>query len=418
MRTEIENWINSKPDLANGTYYLHVLDDADGQPCLRTYALHKSKAKSIRVKEVVRDYLNGEIYMHGDLHWCGAGGYRVMWEERNYSGWWLPCTLDDNWYQIDRRPGMTAYDLYTHEEAENLFKKYIPYFILDDRMCLMEYAIRYQKYASAEQLVKAGYSHLIWDKRVLKMNPNQKKKLIRWLMSDGNGEYVKAHNTLFTDIQKAMKRGLGIERFYYEQCIDNYEESFKLARIKRTRAQCEEIYRYLNNPKKPQNLGLHDYIDYLGMAKQEGFNMREKSVLFPRDVARVHDSIKSKRKAKETKELNKKLKVITEKLLPFEIKSKDLRIVIPTCRNDFVEWGKKLHICVGTYDYDKKMAEGKCIIVMVYTNDQPLECCELQKENGKLRIIQLRGEHNQDSPRHEDCRLLVNKFIGRVGATA
>ena len=142
MRAEIENWINSKPDLANGTYYLHVLDDADGQPCLRTYALHKSKAKGIRVKEVVRDYLNGEIYMHGDLHWCGAGGYRVMWEERHYCGWWLPCTLDDNWYPVDRRPGMTAYDLYTHEEAEILFKKYIPYFILDDRMCLMEYAIR------------------------------------------------------------------------------------------------------------------------------------------------------------------------------------------------------------------------------------------------------------------------------------
>lgn len=421
MRPEIEEYIKNHPE--NGTTWLKTLDDEDGQPCLRTYALNTTKSRGTRLKEVVREYLNGEIWIHGDLYWCGAAGYKVLWEQRKYYSYFLPRELDDNWYQMDRRPGMSSVILYTHEYAEELFKKYIPYFVLDDKMCLMEYAIRFRDYPSVEQLVKAGYPQLVWDKRVIKMNKAQKKRLIHWLMNDGNGEYVKEHRTLFTDIQKAMKRGLSIERYYYEQCIDAYEKSFKENNIRRSRAQCEEVYKYLNNKKNPQNIGLQIYIDYLRIAKEEGFNMRAKSTLFPRDCARVHDNLAAKRKVKESRELNKKLKVIHSKLMPLQTKFKDLRVVVPTCQKDFLEWGKKLQICVGTYGYDKKMARGDCIILMVYVEDQPLECCELIKKQGKLHIEQLRGSHNGVSQRHEDCEKVINKFIynyqtSQLGATA
>ena len=65
----------------------------------------------------------------------------------------------------------------------------------------------------------------------------------------------------------------------------------------------------------------------------------------------------------------------------------------------------------------KKMIEGKCIILMVYLNDQPLECCELTKKDrgNSLKIEQLRGKHNGETPRHSDCKKLVNQFIRNVG---
>lgn len=417
MRPEIENFIKSRgsENLPSGLYWLGILDDDEGQPCYRTFALRKNKAKGIRTKEVVRQYLNGDVFMHGDLYFCGAGGWKVMFEKRDNYSYYMPCELDDHWYQLDskQRPGMCVTDLFSCKDAEAIFKKYIPYFVLAEGMSVMEYAIRYKEYPSAEQLVKAGYSHLIWDKRVLTMNNKQKKKLIAWLNSDGNGQYVKQHRTMYADIQKAMKRKVSIEKYYYEIAIDKYEEQFKLAKIKRTRAKCEEVYKYLNNPKNPQNIGLHDYIDYLGMAKQRGFNMKLKSILYPRDCARAHDSLVASKKAKESRAVNNKLKKISSILLPYQKESKGLKIVFPTHQRDFIQWGKDLSICVGTYGYDKKMADGNCIILMVYCNDVPLECCELGKKpkgNG-LEIIQLRGAHNQSSPRHDECQKLVNGFI-------
>ena len=419
MRTEIESWIaryNTPEEIPSGTHWLKTLDDEEGQPCLRTYALNKTKKKGIRVKEVVREYLNEDfIKVHGDLYFCGAAGYRVVWEKREYYGYYLPTETDNHWYDYDRRLGICAEELYTDEQVEQIFSKYIPYFQWTPGMCLMEYASRYRDFASAELLAKAGYGYLVMDKRVLKLSKDGKKKLIRWLSK--NGDYVKEHRPLYKDISMAVKKDWSMEKFYYEQTIDAYEKQFKERDIVRTRLECEEVYRYLNSPTKVQRIGLHDYIDYLVMAKELGYDMTLKSTLYPLNCALAHDTLSSTKKAKESAEINEKLLQISSVLQKYQLSANDLKIVIPTSQKDFVEWGKKLGICVGTYGYDKKMIEGRCIILMVYVNDQPLECCELvKKERGEtLQIEQLRGQHNQDSERHKDCEKLVNQFIHNVG---
>lgn len=414
MIVEISNWIEKqqKP-IPSGTHWFKTLDDKEGQPCIRTYALHVLKNKPYEYKEVVRDYFNGDIMIHGDLYFCGAAGYRVMWHNRNCYSYYMPKECDDKWYIVDlkQRPGMFCIELFTDDDVNRIFKKYIPYFQYESGMCVMEYATRYRDYASAEQLVKSGFGYLVMDKRVLKLSKASKKKLIHWLIVNQN--YVKEHKPLYGDISKAVKQNISIEELYYRQTIDVYEKEFKEAKIRRTRIQCEEIYKYLNNAKRPQNIGLHDYIEYLQMAKEDGYNMSLKSTIYPIDAARAHDHIVKKRKAKLTRKTNQKLKRIYDLLKGYEIHSKDLKIVIPRNQSDFVNWGKELKICVGSYGYDEKMIKGDCIILMIYINDKPLECCELitNSRGNNLMICQLRGEHNQSSERHEDAVKLVNRFI-------
>ena len=417
MKTEIQEWMDKHLDkLGSGTYWLETLDDEEGQPCLRTWALHILKHKKPELKEVVREYLDGDIKVHGDLYFIGAKGYTVNWGTSK--SYYIPKELDDNWYLVDlkQRPGMSATRLFHNKDLNSIFKKYIPYFQMSENLNIMEYAKRYQEYSSAELLAKAGFEYLIMDKRVLKLSKPMKKKLIHWLMVQENNDYVKSHHPLYNDISRAMAKGWTMEKYYYENTIDEYEKKFSSEGFTRTREECEEVYRYLNGVGKHpiQLIGLHDYIDYLKTANELGFDMTLKSTIYPLNGREAHDSLVRTKQEKESKELNEQLSKIATILKGYEIKKKDLKIVIPTSQKDFIEWGKRLQICVGTCGYDKKMVRGDCIILMVYLNDQPLECCELTiKERSKnvLKIEQLRGEHNGDSPRHEDCKNLVNQFI-------
>ena len=410
MRPEIRRWINElKP---SGNHWLCTIDDGEGQPCVRTYALNIGK-KGIRCKEVFRDYLDGRKFIRGSLIWCGSGGWRVMWESRGYCLFYMPAELDDNWYKAEKRPGMCVNELYSLTTVNDMFKKYIPYFETKNgsSLSLIEYAQRYRDYTSTELLVKAGLDHMVMDKRVLKMSENSKKKFLKWLRSDNNAKYVKDHKTSYSDILKAIKREVPIERLYYEECIDTYERVFKENHLRRTREQCEKVYKYLNHQKKVQHIGLVDYVDYLRIAREDGYNMRLKSMVYPRDAARAHDTLVGSRNNKQRRAINQKLKKIALHLEAYELCNKDLKIVIPKSQKDFVDWGKKLSICVGSSGYDKKMAEGKCVIFGVFMKDEIVECGEILKTNKKLTIYQLRGAHNQASPYHEQAESLANKFL-------
>lgn len=421
MSIKLEDWLkDNQENLSSGTHWVQTLDDEENDVCLRTWAINKTKKKGIRVKEVVRLYLNGTGYIYGDLYFYPIYGYKVLWETKKYSSSYYPQELDDHWYKVDNEndmPNMSIdYELFSPVDCERLFSKYIPYYVNADGLNVMKYAKRYKNNSSAELLAKNGLGWLVMDKRCLKMSKSYKKKFLTWLRQDNNYNYIVSHKTIFQVIQQAIKRGLSIEKFYYEQTIDRYLEQYARRNIETTREHCEVVYDYLNNPKHPQNIGLHDYLDYLEIAKESGMDMTLKATLFPYDCARVHDTLSSRKKIKENRELNKKLKTIYSDLSSYSLKQNDLSIVFPKTQKDFVKWGERLHICVGTYGYDKKMAKGDCIICAIYQNKHVIGCCELQKKQkgNYLNIIQLRGEYNKTLDREKEAKKLINKFIGNI----
>ena len=55
-----------------------------------------------------------------------------------------------------------------------------------------------------------------------------------------------------------------------------------------------------------------------------------------------------------------------------------------------------------------------CIILGVFKGNKPVECCELiQSAEGsdRVKVNQLRGDHNQDSEYHGLAEKLVNRVI-------
>lgn len=416
MNKKVQEYIDKHyADLSGGTYFLDTFDETDGQPCLRTWALHKLKGKEPQVKEIVREYLDGHVQCHGDLYFVGAAGWKVNWGNRKYHSYYISSELDDHWYDINKRPGMSTIRLFKNLELISVMTKYIPYFTISETTDIMEYAKRFREFPDVERLSKAGFEYLVMDKRVLKLSKQSKKKLVSWLMSQENNDYVKQHRPSYNDITRAIKKGWTMEKYYYEYTIDEWVDTFKDYEIKRTRSEVKEIYDYLKGRRNHtmQLIGLLDYIDYLKIAKEMGFDMTLKSVIYPRDARRAHDTLARNKKVAESKEINEKLEKIASILKPYEVKRKDLKIVIPTCQKDFIKWGQTLKICVGTYGYDKKMVQGSSVILMVYQGNKPLECCELVKKANSinLEICQLSGKHNQDSERHKECEHLVNTFI-------
>ena len=145
------------------------------------------------------------------------------------------------------------------------------------------------------------------------------------------------------------------------------------------------------------------YVDYLHMCRRQAYDMKDKSVLFPKNCAAAHD-----REAERIQKINdaQKNKAFCMAYAGFARKAalsnKELQIVCPQRANDLVDEGKALHHCVG--GYIDNVAEGRCLIVFVRRVEEPKKpYVTVEVRDGK--IAQIHGDHNS-KPTEE-----VQKFI-------
>lgn len=145
------------------------------------------------------------------------------------------------------------------------------------------------------------------------------------------------------------------------------------------------------------------YVDYLHMCRRQAYDMKDKSVLFPKNCAAAHD-----REAERIQKINdaQKNKAFCMAYAGFARKAalsnKELQIVCPQRANDLVDEGKALHHCVG--GYIDNVAEGRCLIIFVRRVEEPKKpYVTVEVRDGK--IAQIHGNHNS-KPTEE-----VQKFI-------
>lgn len=145
------------------------------------------------------------------------------------------------------------------------------------------------------------------------------------------------------------------------------------------------------------------YVDYLHMCRRQAYDMKDKSVLFPKNCATAHD-----REAERIQKINnaQKNKAFCMAYAGFARKAalsnKELQIVCPQRANDLVDEGKALYHCVG--GYIDNVAEGRCLIVFVRRVEEPKKpYVTVEVRDGK--IAQIHGDHNS-KPTEE-----VQKFI-------
>lgn len=145
------------------------------------------------------------------------------------------------------------------------------------------------------------------------------------------------------------------------------------------------------------------YVDYLHMCRRQAYDMKDKSVLFPKNCAAAHD-----REAERIQKINdaQKNRAFGRAYAGFARKAvlsnEELQIVCPKRTNDLVAEGRALHHCVGSYI--DRVAEGSCLIVFVRRVEEPKKpYVTVEVRDGK--IAQIHGDHNSD-PTEE-----VKKFV-------
>jgi len=159
--------------------------------------------------------------------------------------------------------------------------------------------------------------------------------------------------------------------------------------------RCSESWRQATGSyRTPQDDITIMWDDYLQNCALLGYDMKNKFVLFPRDLKARHDEVMLLYKADESDVLNKAIVDLCDPLQNrYGFAWKGMLVRSPVSVDEIVADGHALRHCVGTGSYIKNMAKGKCFILFVRRiekPDDPFFTVELRYN----MMIQCRGSNN------------------------
>lgn len=395
-------------------HFVEILGTIRGEPCLRLYAYKHTKSRGKECKEVGRRFVDRDL-VSGSLYYTRLGGYNVIWSGKKRIGYYYELSEDNHFYEVTdnsdlKYPHRYFKRLYTSKEVEDKFKgadEWLNYLFvpeLTDIDDTMNYIRAYREHPMLEKLAKGGFGYLWDDKLIYRLGYENHKKLVAFLKNNRN--YLIENKPNYGWISQAIKKGMTAEEFDFYEKTEELTRSLK--EFKYSGDLITEMCRYMLK----QASGVDVYYDYLSACKKLGMNYHDRGIIFPRNLEQSHDSVTELLDEKENKATNKGLKKAFEILQKFIENTGEFQLVIPKSCHDLIKWGDKLHCCVGKMGYGAKMAKGETIILGVFLNGQIVECCEIglnyQKE---MSVLQLHGDHNLDSPYHEEAQTLTNQFL-------
>lgn len=168
------------------------------------------------------------------------------------------------------------------------------------------------------------------------------------------------------------------------------------------------IRKIANYTQKGHDAGI--WVDYLKMAKDLGYNMKDKAVLFPRKLKVKHDDLAKIMKIQGDNIREKKYQQrIPELKALYSYETSKYKIIVPESLKAIVEEGQNLHHCVGTYT--EKVAEGETDILFIRKQGEE-ETSYYTMEVKNLEIIQYRGAYNNlhNNPVPKEIDQFVKQF--------
>ncbi len=141
---------------------------------------------------------------------------------------------------------------------------------------------------------------------------------------------------------------------------------------------------------------LTEYRDYLIMAEQLEFDLKNDFVLFPRNLHEAHDNANTLFNALDTEVYDEALaKSYADLVAQYQYKKDGLMIVPPHSAKEIVEEGHKLHHCVGSYV--KRVIKKQTIILFVRQTELPEKpFCTVELRDGA--VAQARMMENRNPP--------------------
>lgn len=190
--------------------------------------------------------------------------------------------------------------------------------------------------------------------------------------------------------------------------------------------EIETILKYMSIRKflkYVKNKNLHDvkeyYFDYLDMAEQNGFDMKNTFVLFPKNIREAHDEVldiineqRNKKQLEEERKQDKDIMEVEQKIRKkFTFEDDNLIIRPAKTAVEILKEGQTQHICVGNGNYRDKMIREKSFILFLRKKeekDKPFYTVEITPD---YHIIQRHGKHNKEGEEVKMVDAFLKKFV-------
>lgn len=223
---------------------------------------------------------------------------------------------------------------------------------------------------------------------------------------------------LASDFQQFKHKGnfediFGVDKSYLEFMQTNnitYEElqTLQLVKIKDYELiqyltklnRLEELLEYCK-PYDLYNYKLKDtwlYLDYIGFCKELRYNLKDKSVLYPKNLKSKHDELQDLIEINKNKQTTKKIKARYNKIKKNIYENKKFVIYPTKSVEEMINESAQQNNCVKTYA--DRIAKGQCdIYFMRLVNEIEKSLVTVEVKNNK--IVQQRTKNNMDTTKEQ-----------------
>lgn len=293
---------------------------------------------------------------------------------------------------------------------------------------MVKYLDRFCKYQWIEQLEKMGFDTLVKALEINRQTDNainyrgkdifKKLKLDRGEVKGLTAKQKRNLESLELRIyqinrdsgfKKSFKEAHEVYKlFRYYRYQDNMQ-LIKIAGTNRILKYCKKQYKEFNEDHSywDKYSVVQKWNDYLKNCEKLGWNIKDKSILFPKNLVKVHNHTTSLINAEKNKEMDKKIK----KRLPgmkkkYFFKNDTLFIRPAESSEDLINEGGTLNHCVAVH-YTKPYAEGRTDILFIRRIDNPTQpLVTVEVKDGEVR--QAYGKN--DTIPKKDVQEFIEKF--------
>lgn len=384
--------------------FVSVLLYRYGEVVERTFGMRRYAKKGVQITEVRRRATGNNATIIRNLLFSVYSGYVPVFENKDrYAGWGNKIFDKEDfnvWYKEDSQIGVYCVCLNKDILTEIDEFKYCGYSGGD----VIKYLNAYRQNPMIE----------FFGKLKLPISP----LLIKQAKKD-----KQFRNYLLKNVSEIRTCGVRAAVYGYKHNLTVCEAATKLYKRRKAfesipamrgqKIDCDRIISYCDTKK----IGYRNYNDYLEAVIALGLNLTDTKNIYPKDFDAMHDlrireyeSQKAKADRKKRKELYKAFAAAGKKAIVYEYSDKEYSIIAPRDISDLATEGKILGHCVGKMGYDKKMAEGKVVIMFLRKTDdltKPFVTIEYDLIHSKL--LQAYAKKNTQPP--SEVMVFINKWL-------
>lgn len=398
----------------------------ENKDCLYWFYKSKEDPKALvccgyLIRKDYEDYKKPKIYHELEAVYIFGDKESAMWR---YDYWGRGLVRRSSIFDFNIW-SLCKYFCYIDREnlKEAIKGTYIEYANWDDygtNCSIVNILNKYTKYPWIEQIYKAGFTSIA--KEVIEGKPyartlNFRGKNIYDVLKLSKGQVKninrqKVNTPLLRLYQEKEKTNdkityKDIDEMYNKLNWVGYIEDF----IKCSKySSMRKLNKYLSyqtdkNDESFQN-SIVTYKDYISSAKFLKIDIKDRHILFPKNIFKAHDNLNKQIKLKKDAILDEKIKKRVPKLNKYRFDDGNYLIRPLLNAEEIIDEGKKLDHCVATH-YMEPYAKGTCIILGVRKKEEeskPLVTVEVR--NGSIR--QAYGIHDTKPP--EEVLEFLDKY--------